>query len=580
MIKMIMTQAASLERPKVQRAMFAILGQDYKGGGNLLRDRWNRSNSGKGRSYFAGDDESAAEWGEEDTYYEEESDPKGRGRAALAAACVRCGSTSHKTAQCAQQATPKPSTTSSGKRQAVESMAILTDETSLVMLEDAAGHEPERPDCAMLDPGASSFLMGSKPLARYVNHIQQLSYDISQLQLHRCQRTFHFGSDHQKVSSWTVKVPVYYLNGQHGLIQGFVLSGETPMLVGRPVIKALDMTIDFSQQRIRFGNDDWQDAVLGRHEEYLLDLTSTFDSEQLSWEPSFDLQLDEQLGDRGSYDEFLTEEAIYQVEDNLMPQFTVPLTTKHWKTLVMQSQAQLNNLNASVDDTLREEHHAPPRVLWEVYTGRARLSQVAEAIGMTVKTFGYETGWNFALLSHQRAFLALQDEEMPDEVYLSPSCGPRSRMQNIAATSEQRQEILRNLRDWHHRTHLQFCKRVYLKQITAGRHSHIEQPTSALSWETTALQALPGYKARHRQCQYGAVCMDTDRQWKAAKKDTTIMTSKRIVAETMNKLCAGDHEHCRLEGYMKGFGTHRTAFDHGGLSTSFLLYIGYRSGQF
>ena len=56
-------------------------------------------------------------------------------------------------------------------------MAILTDETSLVMLEDAAGHE--RPDCAMLDPGASSFLMGSKPLARYVNHIQQLGYDIS-----------------------------------------------------------------------------------------------------------------------------------------------------------------------------------------------------------------------------------------------------------------------------------------------------------------------------------------------------------------------------------------------------------------
>eukprot|EP00913_Durusdinium_trenchii_P003467 g3210.t1 len=540
--QMIMTQAASLERPKVQQAMFAILCQDYKGGGNLLRDRWNRSNSGKGRSYFAGDDESTQDSGEEDTYYEEDDayymneeetmddtwwetfdadaayyqedyeepelefdpgeydeayasyvdarkrfndlklsrgflpvvalqdasssssrffqrpfkglgkgkkgkgkgksatyrydkapakqpDPKGRGRAALTVACMRCGSTSHKTAQCTQQATPKPSTTSSGKRQAVESVAILNDETSLVMLEDAAGHE--RPDCAMLDPGASSFLMGSKPLVRYVNHLQQLGYDLTQLQLHRCQRTFHFGGDHQKVSSWTVKVPVY-LNGRHGLIQGFVLSGETPMLVGRPVIKALDMTIDFSQQRIRFGDDDWQDAVFGRHEEYLLDLTSTFDSEQLSWEPSFDLQLDEQLGDCGSYDEFLTEEAIYQVDDHLTPEFTVPLTTKHWKTLAMQSQAQLNTLNAAVDDALREDHHAPPRALWEVYTGRARLSQVAEAIGMTVKTFGFETGWNFALLSHQRAFLALQDEEMPDEIYLSPSCD-RSCPTDIAA---------------------------------------------------------------------------------------------------------------------------------------------------
>ena len=70
--QMIMTQAASLERPKVQQAMLAILGQDYKGGGNLLRDRWNRSNSGKGRSYFAGDDESTPDWGDEDTYYEED----------------------------------------------------------------------------------------------------------------------------------------------------------------------------------------------------------------------------------------------------------------------------------------------------------------------------------------------------------------------------------------------------------------------------------------------------------------------------------------------------------------------------
>ena len=67
--------------------------------------------------------------------------------------------------------------------------------------------------------------------------------------------------------------------------------------------------------------------------------------------------------------------------------------------------------------------------------------------GMTVKTFGFETGWNFTLQSHQRAFLELQDQEMPDEIYLSPSCGPWSRMQNISATSEQRKEVLRGLRD-------------------------------------------------------------------------------------------------------------------------------------
>ena len=167
--------------------------------------------------------------------------PKRESSLSLGLAFMRCGSTSHKTAQCTQtSSTPKPAPTTSGKRQAVESMAVLNDETSMIMLEDASGHE--RPDCATLDPGASSFLMGSGPLSRYVNHLRQLGYDTDKLQLQRCHRTFHFGGDHQKISSWTVKVPVY-LNGQHGLIQGFVLSGETPMLVGRPVIRALDMTI-------------------------------------------------------------------------------------------------------------------------------------------------------------------------------------------------------------------------------------------------------------------------------------------------------------------------------------------------
>ena len=69
--QMIMTQAASLDRAKIQQAMFAILGQDYKGGGQMLRDRWNRASSGKGRSYYAGDDDEANyEWDE--AFYEED----------------------------------------------------------------------------------------------------------------------------------------------------------------------------------------------------------------------------------------------------------------------------------------------------------------------------------------------------------------------------------------------------------------------------------------------------------------------------------------------------------------------------
>ena len=231
----------------------------------------------------------------------------------------------------------------------------MQDETSLVMLEDSFGHE--RPGCAMLDPGAPSFLTGSGLLIRCVNHLRQLGYDTNKLQLQRCHRVFHFGGDHQKVISWGAKVPVY-LNGQHGLIQCFVLSGETPILIGRPVIRASDMTIDFSQQKVKFGDADWQDAILGRHEEYLLDLTSSFDSEQLMWEPSFGLQLDEKLGNFGSLEDFLMEEHLCQVEEQMPLEDTFSLTTKHWKILVMQTQAQLKSMNTLIDQAIKQEHQA------------------------------------------------------------------------------------------------------------------------------------------------------------------------------------------------------------------------------
>ena len=56
---MVMTQANSLERMKIQQAMYSILGQDYKHShlpSNL--SRWSSSRPiGKGHGYFANEDE-------------------------------------------------------------------------------------------------------------------------------------------------------------------------------------------------------------------------------------------------------------------------------------------------------------------------------------------------------------------------------------------------------------------------------------------------------------------------------------------------------------------------------------------
>ena len=112
---------------------------------------------------------------------------------------------------------------------------------------------------------------------------------------------------------------------------------------------------------------------------------------------------------------------------------------------------------------------------------------------METQRFGFETGWNFSLRSHQRAFMDLLDEELPDEVLLAPSCSPWSPMQNANMQDDRKCQQLQQLREWHHRVHLRFCRRIYLKQLEEGRHAHLEQPTPALSWKTSSLRDLPGH---------------------------------------------------------------------------------------
>ncbi|MCG8595304.1 MAG: hypothetical protein MI785_13220, partial [Kiloniellales bacterium] len=137
----------------------------------------------------------------------------------------------------------------------------------MVIFEDQEGSQ--RPDCAMMDPGASSFLMGFGPLSRYIDHLKKLQFPVHEIVLKKANRTFHFGGDHKAISSWTVHLPIF-VNHKFGLIQAFLLRGETPMLLGRPISKALGMAVDFLNDRIKFDGSEWRDVTLGRHHEYLL----------------------------------------------------------------------------------------------------------------------------------------------------------------------------------------------------------------------------------------------------------------------------------------------------------------------
>ena len=116
----------------------------------------------------------------------------------------------------------------------------------------------------------------------------------------------------------------------------------------------------------------------------------------------------------------------------------------------IQLRTHLNDMSAYLTSQLHGRDTDQKRVLWEVYCGSARTSQVAESLRMTVRRFGLEIGWNVDLLDHQEEFLRLQEEELPDEVLLAPECKLWSRMQTLARRTAHQQEALVAARQHHH----------------------------------------------------------------------------------------------------------------------------------
>ena len=114
-----------------------------------------------------------------------------------------------------------------------------------------------------------------------------------------------------------------------------------------------------------------------------------------------------------------------------------------------------------------------PRLIWEVYAGASRVSEIAQSLGCKVEVF--ETGWDFDIsASHRKALLNKQAEELPDEAFLAPRCGLWSKMQSPAANAPERQERLREERQRHHDVHLRFVRQIYRRQVL---------------WQTRALQS-------------------------------------------------------------------------------------------
>ena len=100
---------------------------------------------------------------------------------------------------------------------------------------------------------------------------------------------------------------------------------------------------------------------------------------------------------------------------------------------------------ARIKKALRSGKRPPERRrrCWEVYVGEGKVSAYLTRLGADVRTFGLDDGWDLTSPTHQTEFLRMMDDEEPDDIWLSPMCGPWSIAQNFNALTEESVERLK-----------------------------------------------------------------------------------------------------------------------------------------
>ena len=342
-------------------------------------------------------------------------------------------------------------------------------EDAHVTFVDSTGQE--RHDVTLLDPGASAFLCGCGPLARYLNYFKLHDYPVDKIEFNRCCHRFQFGGDGSSWSHWVVRLPLC-ISGVLGRAQVFfvkphffvaVRSSKPLELIWLSLDKPFDIVTDLGCLPLWESHEDLDLSNL----DFQFDLIVAADGEV---DPS-----------PCSIQQFEQEEQALVTEESIPDNSPEkpgdrPLPAKQLQTFDSLLKEMHNDLHSYVTSEL---HAQPSRLIWEVYCGNARTSSLAETLGARVETFSYETGsWDFDLKTHREAFLSRLQAEIPDELLLNQRVAL-----GVWCKVSRRERLSRRppseYREWHHEIHLNFVKKAFLTQVRNGAHAHLEQPMHA-----------------------------------------------------------------------------------------------------
>ena len=109
------------------------------------------------------------------------------------------------------------------------------------------------------DGGASSVVVGHITLMHVVGYMKYRGVSPDRFLFMPANKTFSFGGDASRQADWSVRFPVY-TNGKSGYMECFVVDGSTPLLVGRPILQALNVEMNFKDREMSIKDSPWFDV--------------------------------------------------------------------------------------------------------------------------------------------------------------------------------------------------------------------------------------------------------------------------------------------------------------------------------
>ena len=138
-------------------------------------------------------------------------------------------------------------------------------------------------DVAVQDGGAASFLGSYVALRQYLFYLMDLNYPMESIEVYRCHKGFKYGNSQKEISNYCLMLPIFAGHKRRHVLC-YAVNGTCPILIGRPLLEKLGLTVDYSNRKYRWNGQPWKPVVLGRKNEYLIRLAENY-NELVNEEP-------------------------------------------------------------------------------------------------------------------------------------------------------------------------------------------------------------------------------------------------------------------------------------------------------